>query len=741
MGILSALASTPPLTVQDAGAFRAATSDRRYAWTSTRQGRRAVATLGEWALAWRFSRGQFVNRLLTLSPYAVPLPAGTTYAGGRKSYPAGLYYVTDMPPRVTAGSGLGENGPMAGVLVSVRVTGASPSLTVTHADAHVSTVAIPPDYIANASGITGSDYLTYIDYPSAVGSVSAVQCVATTYDVFLPRGVIIDPNPANWLTGYAASAVQASDALPSIFDGSMAGAWGGLRPCFLSSRDQYANAGASGCAALPRRLLTSDLWVDSAYGSITSGDRSAFGRPCYPSAGGLLEQDCGHMIGESLIVDGEQYNGGSTSYGLIYSTPIEAVIISDGTDNGGALSRVVTIEECDIDGSSPTTLHTGTYSEVGTVGVYTITLPTTLRKFKRYRVTRSPDRDAGDTRRPRISVYLVPSWHHPLPFSVVASDGAVVPGGVSASLSAAPVSTASVSTSSGLGAVTVPAGRPSTEWRCEWSGLAAGLYYIATTGISDWWTQDQSGGSLRSGRYVLAPGGRFAIHAADATTGGTATPSAVSTTPSAISIGANATAFTAGYVFLSFTAPSSGAYRFQLRGSSAAQLALFASTSDALCCSGLVGVVRNFLRRDWSWVGDRRDSPPSSASPLGFRVYLVGSAPTGAWVDHPGEIASAMVGPAGVIWAFHRPDPGDWFDDTATGNRWHCQDWTDGQFVKAQDDCGHLDLIMASGQTLYLRLANSGPANLAVPDYTMATRQSEYGHPSVQSATVVVSAL
>lgn len=741
MGILSALAYTPPLTVQDAGAFLEDASSSRYAWTTTKHGKRAVATLGDWALAWRFGRGQFTGRIMTLAPYAVPLPAGTTYAGGRKSYPSGLYYVTDMPPRVTAGTTLGEDGPLVGVLVNIRVTGASPSVSITHADAHVSTLVIPADYISNANGVTTYDYQTYVDYPSAVGSVSAVQCTVTTYAVYLPRGIIVDPDPSNWLSGYVASTSAASDALPSISDGSMAGAHGGLIGVFLSSRDQYVNAGAAGCSVIPRRLMASDAWVQSATSSITTTSRSAFARPCYQSSSGLLEQDCGHIIGESLIVDGEQYNGGTTSYGLIYSTPVEAVIVSDGTDNAGALSRVVTIEECDIDGSSPTTLHTGTYSDVGSVGVYTVTLSTALRKFKRYMVTRTPDKDAGDTRRPRISVYLVPSWNHPLPFSVVASDGTAIPGGVASSLSASPVSTSSVSTSSSLGAVTVPAGRPSTEWRCEWSGLSAGLYYIATTSITDWWAQDQSGGSLRSGRYVLAPGGRFALHAADATTGGTATPSVSSSTPTAITVGSNSTAFSAGYVFLSFTSPADGTYRFGLVGSTAVTIAMFASKTNQLCCANLIGVLKNFARRDWSWVGDRRDSPPSTASPLGLRVYLVGSSPTGDWVGHAGEIASGLVGPAGVAWSFHKPDPGDWFDDTTTGYRWHCQSWSHGHFVKAQDDCGHIDVVLSNGQTLYLRLAISGPANLAVTDHTMATRQSEYGHPGVQATTVLVTAL
>ncbi len=731
MGMLSAVVYTPPLTVQDAGALKRAFPDLNFRWTAVPAGRRAGATLGEWSLLW-WSRGG-TPHIPRLAPYAVPNPYqsyGVTI-GASRPYPAGLYLVADEPP---ARDAIEWDRPIVGVLVSVAVTAAGATLSITHADGHVSTVPIPADFASNSAGVAPeeSPYYAVIDYPSALASTSASGCSVATYvDLRAPRGVIVDPVVTNWLSGYAAHADAEADALPGVETGSDAGLCHGYALPILSYRKYGLPAWANGGRSLPREACVRQR-VDYP-GGWRQSDTHGYARPRLLVGGAVQEQACGPFCREAAFGDGDLYAAGE-----VFSSPARVVIRVDGTTNSGGASRTVTITEYNIDGSGGTVVYTGAFNDSGAINTYDIALPATLAPFRRYKVTRSPEQDYYTTQLPIIDVAIVASWNHPLPITVVASDGTIIPAGVAAAhLTSLAASPATTETAIGIGSTAAPSGRATAGWRVRASGLTPGVYTIAFPSVATASRHDDAGGIHPGGGIILAPAGAFSAAIAEVADGQTITVASVAIIRPSLPVGDTTTTFSPSYYFGQFTAPAAGRYSLRMKGDAAVAMSMFASKTDPLCSSSLVGRLANFRRRLYS-PSARQDAPPSAATPLGRKVYLVGESPTGAWAGHAGELAAGLVGPASFAWDFRTGRPGDVV--ATTGGTWHCQEWTDGQFVLATADAGAVVVDLAAGEVVYLRLCYSGDV-AAGSVYQSLAAPSIYGAAGAAAVTLSISSI
>lgn len=735
MGMLSAVVYTPPLTLQDAGALKEGFPDLNFKWVTTPAGECAGATLGEWALLWYTRNG--ASRIPRLAPYAVPNPyskyGGTL--GASFSYPSGLYFVSDSPPARDTGE---LDRPIVGVIVGVAITSAGATLSVTHADGHVSTVPIPADVASNSAGVAfaSSPFYAIIDYPSALASTTTSGCTVPFYaDLRAPRGIIVDPNPANWLSGYSLFADDSAASLPGIELGSDAGFHSGYVDPSVIYREFGLSAATVGGRSLPRVACVKQR-IDYPGGWLRL-ETNGYARPRLAQSGVVYEQACGHFAREVPHGDGD-----ISSFGDVFSSPARLIVDVDGLSNYGGASRTVTVTEYNMDGSGGTVIYSGAFNDT-THTAHDIALPTTLSPFKRYKITRTPEQDYYGTQVPYITVALVASWKHPLPFTVVASDGTVIPAGIaSAHLTAlASVPNTTETVISGVGSTAAPSGRATAGWRVRASGLSPGMYNvnfnrsISNDGMSA--ILDAAGGVQWASGTVLAPGGTFSAAISNIADGDTISISSASSASYTLALGANVIS-RSPFLFASFTAPATGVYTFGLKGSGSANLlSMFASKTDPLVCSGIISSVANFTRRVYQIL--RQNSPPAYTSPLGKKQYLIGDSPTGDWAGQAGKLAAGLVGPAAFSWSFRDGQPGDWIENA--GDVYHFQAWS-GAFVRASDPAGlgSLSIPLTAGETVYLRVCASGVQRPDFSDMSYIV-PSIYGVPASVSTTITVASL
>lgn len=665
------------------------------------RGRRLTATIRS-LVALRFAIGTANPNdaaLATVEPWAIPCPWSQWQSYSDPANVAaidpGLYFVSNQLPSWNAGSGVLADPSPCGLLLRIIPTAANPTVTVTFNTGPSWTPAIPAS--------SGPLVVVYEFLPGQViGYVSSTGCSIFQNTLYWPLGIVVDPDPAHWLTGYQARpSLQVGAPLSPTARGTYDPANWRAGSYDIAEANRYEASIWEGVQESGRAALPALGYTPLFAGAWMLADWTI------PTEAGLVRQDCGV---ERLATPGGTYGSGARLTGI---TPWTGAITSAVVMSSPAAIQVrvtaspgvdvtLTVHEAAI---SDLTASPGTAIDafivpagtpVGTVLVFALSVAAAAHERRRYAVTQT----GGGA----MTIAMRQSVQHALPFALVASDGHPIPAGEAAALrSAIP---AWPTTACALGVATPAA---MTQGTYIWAGLAAGLYRLTASYVYCTLTDGRGRiASLRagSGGYVdmaIPAGGTLtALCHGQAGWAGASSGllTALAITPQALALGTTAiSAFDASARgVVAYSAATSGRYRISLLGDP--RYAMLVGLDQAVTAP--VSVIRAHPTRGSrsSVTCPPTDTPPTSASYVGLRYYAIGPAPTGAWAGHAGEIAIGILAPGDIAWEFALPPLGM----TSGTWRWDGAAWVD----HGTTEIGRIDIDLAAGQSLYGRLTYCG---------------------------------
>lgn len=721
MSVLDTVIYSPPMTDVEAGAliesvrYSGAVNNIAVDPRAPGSGVRVGLTMRSW-IAFRAIYAGFATRNYDrLEPWAVPVPSTWDHwqhsAAPSASWislsVSGLYYVSDQLPGTLA-----LTSARFGFLAIITPTSASPSCTITMSDASTVTVEIPKN---------GPSPFIYVhETELLISSSSLTGCTMSTAVLTWPPGVIVPSDPTAWLSGYSIITTTPPTAPVACTQGT-----GPYSEPIFNDRNSFSpgyqpysqDAGRAGMPIM--------------YGSLSRD----FPPWTVTDSGYIRRQMCGPgmSVAETSSLPGARtYSTGSP---VALSTPASAHIYATGSA-GGTSTASLYVSELDGTGTS----LVATYS-ISADGMTANALSTTLTAYKQYTVVYGGDMPGygGTDTGPYLTLDLAPSLGHPLPFSVVASDGTVLPGATAASLIEDIPARTTVAGSLGLTSVAAHHG----PLEVTWSGLSRGAYYFSATSGS--W----SGGFL-NGDGVRGPLSTVLVdtgqnikyeHWANAHAGGSLTLAARSTTATAISAGTTSVSSSStDYRWYSFTAPAAGSYRFALGGNTSSRSVAMAISTDALCMPADHHLEFIALRVYELDAAARYDvnTPPSAVSYVGVRCYFIGSAPTGAWAGRAGQIAIGSVDTGTINWQYEQPEDGDCLYISSTAARYVRQ--AGAWVLQSAAVYGSVDIAMANGATLYMRVGNP-VATTVVGVLRERPMRSAYDFAGPPACTITITAL
>lgn len=642
----------------------------------------------------------FRQRCPLVEPWAIPSPwtEWRSYSGYEETtapMDAGLYFVSDrVPDSSPCGEGTTSIGTSTcGWALRITPSASAPSTSVTMSDGSTWTPVIPEN-----SGIT-IVMLETDATPTATASISG--CSAQYIALYWPPGVLVDPDPDLWLDGYVPA-----DPLPTA-PVSLAMSRKPLTtrevPYTPSWINQMAIPQDVGRAGIPRPVRDSMHPDWHQYRAMPMHWIIA-------TSTGLMRQVCGPDSFATPMDTGK--TGAATRYAL--PTPDHAVVMSSPAAvviRMGVLyvSTTITIYERELGAAAPGTPIATVVFPVGPAAESVTTLPTATVLGNRKVYSWALTAGINDP----FSVGFIPNTHHALPFAVVASDGTVIPAGQAPDFQEA---ITPIVTECTVGVPTVSGAAPGTY---RWSGLAAGFYEIPSTVFGYGPGPVVGAIATSAGRcyptnnqaavLAVADDGWIELHVTSAT----GAPPAVimhTVTPAVVTLatGANSAWPGASYGIGSFTAPASGVYRFAFtRSATQYNGALWIGPDAAMVEPEHVitaGPRRLFLPPDLFpyYPPAKTDTPPTAATYVGSRTYLVGDSPAGEWAGHAGEVAMGCVRPGTIQWQFAPLLVGVWYND---------YEWDGSNWARANvSELGHVDVTLTAGQVIYTRITGEGAA-------------------------------
>lgn len=629
-----------------------------------------------YSTAWRY-------RIPMVEPWAIPSP-WTEWRGYSYSYSitapmdAGLYFVSDRVPDSTPdGEGSsGMTGGRCGYAMRVVPTAASPSVSVAMSDATTWTPVIPAN--------TGPTFVI-LETDASAGTVTASGCSTTLIPLYWPLGILVDPDPANWLAGYdpVDSLPVAPVSLPAKRNQMLA-----REVPYSGSWISYLRiAQEAGRAGIPRPMRDSQH-------SDSLEFRSQPAHWTIATATGLKRQTCGPD--SYATPTGLGGVGAATRYATYSGSPLDAnnsVVMSAPASlliyNPFIVSFTLDLYERTLSGSAPGSVIATLTIPAGP-GAQVVALPT---------ASTLTERRAYTTEQTTWGASYIPNVHHALPFSVVASDGTVIPAGQASAFleDVSPIVTDCVPG--------VPTGSAAERGTYRWSGLTAGIYEIPSSvlGFCSGTIATSDGrvtATSTTAQIAVPAGGSVELHLTFVSGSPAVVMNLLTPSPVTLALGDNATWPGASWGVGEFTAAATGTYRFAFTGTSfgfSRDLIIGSDASVSVPTHTVSrGVQRQLSGPFPAYPPTPGNTPTTSGSYVGLRSYLIGSAPTGDWAGHAGEMAWGVVQPGTIVWQFADLPPGTWYSDY----RWNGTAWENMTAV----ELGHVDIPLSSGQTIYTRI-------------------------------------